>query len=235
MKILAIECSENPASCAVISDGRLVCESFAAVGLTHSRTLMPMVDAMLKNCDIDIADIDRLAVSVGPGSFTGLRIGIAAVKGIAAGIRADCVGISTLHAAAYGAKGLRGVICPVMDARCGQVYNALFYSDGATLTRLCDDRALMCSELEKELAALKNSDYAAEPIIFTGNGAELCMTEFGESIGAKLADAHIRSQRAAYVASLAEACQGITADELSPCYLRLPQAERELQKKNNGI
>ena len=86
MKILAIECSENPASCAVVEDGRLLCESFIGVGLTHSRTLMPMVDAMLKNADLSLGDIDRFAVTVGPGSFTGLRIGIAAVKGMAMGM-----------------------------------------------------------------------------------------------------------------------------------------------------
>lgn len=231
MKILAIECSENPASCAVVEDGRLLCESFIGVGLTHSRTLMPMVDAMLKNADLSLGDIDRFAVTVGPGSFTGLRIGIAAVKGMAMGTKREVVGISTLQAAAFGASMLKGIICPVMDARCQQVYNALFYCDGNRIERLCDDRALMCDELRDELLKLKEGRFAEADIWLTGNGAELCMGKFGEAVGAKMTPMHIRSQKALYVALLSQDEPPVSAARLLPSYLRLPQAERELKQR----
>lgn len=231
MKILAIECSENPASCAVVEDGRLLCESFIGVGLTHSRTLMPMVDAMLKNADLSLGDIDRFAVTVGPGSFTGLRIGIAAVKGMAMGTKRDVVGISTLQSAAFGASMLKGIICPVMDARCQQVYNALFYCDGNRIERLCEDRALMCDELRDELLKLKEGRFAEADIWLTGNGAELCMGKFGEAVGAKMAPMHVRSQKALYVALLSQDEPPVSAAELLPSYLRLPQAERELKQR----
>ena len=231
MKILAIECSENPASCAVVEDGRLLCESFIGVGLTHSRTLMPMVDAMLKNADLSLGDIDRFAVTVGPGSFTGLRIGIAAVKGMAMGMGKETVGVSTLQSAAFGASMLKGIICPVMDARCQQVYNALFYCDGNRIERLCEDRALMCDELRDELLRLKEGRFAESDIWLTGNGAELCMGKFGEEVGAKIAPMHIRSQKALYVALLSQNEPPVSAAELLPSYLRLPQAERELKQR----
>ena len=231
MKILAIECSENPASCAVVEDGRLLCESFIGVGLTHSRTLMPMVDAMLKNADLSLGDIDRFAVTVGPGSFTGLRIGIAAVKGMAMGTGKETVGVSTLQSAAFGASMLKGIICPVMDARCQQVYNALFYCDGNRIERLCEDRALMCDELRDELLRLKEGRFAEADIWLTGNGAELCMGKFGEEVGANIAPMHIRSQKALYVALLSQNEPPVSAAELLPSYLRLPQAERELKQR----
>ena len=112
---------------------------------------------MLKNADIDISTVDEFAVSVGPGSFTGLRIGISAVKGMAFGCDKPCVGVSTLHAAAYGMIANRGIICAVMDARCGQVYTATFFSDGEKLKRLCDDRAIMLEELVTDLKILNQT------------------------------------------------------------------------------
>lgn len=235
MKILAIECSEAPASCAVFDDesGLTLCESFASVGLTHSRTLMPMVGSMLKNAELDLKSIDRFAVSVGPGSFTGLRIGIAAVKGMALGTGKECVGVSTLHAAALGAVGLKGIICPVMDARCNQVYNALFYCDGASLRRICDDRALMIDELGRDLES-KAAEYAGEDIIVTGNAADLVMSRLKGVPNLKAAPRHVRSQRASYVAAISSGYESASGDKLLPTYLRLPQAERELKKRTQG-
>ena len=236
MRILAIECSENPASCAVIENGRLICESYISTGLTHSRTLMPMVEAMLKNAEIDLSTIERFAVTVGPGSFTGLRIGLASVKGMALGTGADCCGVSTLEAAAYGAQHIKGIICPVMDARCNQVYNALFYSNGESVKRMCEDRALMIEDLEKELDSLKSDEtYKDADIILTGNGAELCASKMSDKLEVKLAPMHVRSQRAFYAALLAESAQPVTAEQLSLSYLRLPQAERELKARTNNV
>ncbi len=191
-----------------------------------------MVEAMIKNAEIDLASIDRFAVTVGPGSFTGLRIGIAAVKGMALGTGKECCGVSTLEAAGYGAKMMKGIICPVMDARCNQVYNALFYSDGVSLKRLCEDRALMIDELEKELEQLKsNTQYKDADIILTGNGAELCAMRFSDKLLTKQAPMYVRSQRAYYTALLAENAEAVGAAQLNPSYLRLPQAERELKAR----
>ncbi len=227
MRILAVDCADKSASCAVIADGKIVASSFISAGLTHSRTLMPMINAMLCDSEQKLCDIDCFAVTVGPGSFTGLRIGIAAVKGMAYGTNKPCVGVSTLLCAALGAAHFEGIICAAMDARCNQVYNAIFRSDGSTVTRICEDRALMLSELESEL----RSDYANERIIFVGGGAELCYNKFGD-IGI-LAPEYNRVARAEYMANAVNESDFITSDELEPSYLRLPQAERELKSKLN--
>lgn len=227
MKILAVECADSAASCAVTENGRIVCESFVSAGLTHSRTLMPMIGSMLKNSEQSIEDMDRFAVTVGPGSFTGLRIGIAAVKGMAYACNKPCVGISTLYAAAMGVCGTQGTICAVMDARCNQVYNALFESDGEKITRLCGDRALMCGELEAELT----QKYDGKKIILVGGGAQLCYNMFGEKLGCAVAPEHNRVQRASLVGLAAQNAETVPADGLLPLYLRLPQAERELKAK----
>lgn len=230
MKILAVDCADKAASCAVVENGTRICESFVSAGLTHSRTLMPMVESMLQNSELTLGDIDLFAVTVGPGSFTGLRIGIAAVKGMAYGCGKQCVGVSTLHAIAMSAKDMTGLICAVMDARCNQVYNALFYSDGKTLTRLCDDRALMCDELEKELAEYKQKN-PNRNIILIGGGMNLCYNSFGERLGCIKVSDNISVQRAGEVAIAAKEYSAVKPQDLLPCYLRLPQAERELKAK----
>ncbi len=237
MRILAVECSDKPVSCALVEDGKIICESFLSIGATHSQTLQPMLKDMLKNADIDISAVDEFAVSVGPGSFTGLRIGISAVKGMAFGCNKQCVGVSTLHAAAYGMISNKGIICAVMDARCGQVYTATFYSDGESLTRLCDDRAIMLDELAEELKKLTASgDYAGETIYLVGRGNEMCYNKIkNEVLSVKLAPPHNCCQRASFVALVADEYEKITAHELLPSYLRLPQAERELKAKKEKI
>ncbi len=224
MKILAIDCADKSASCAVIADSKIIASSFISSGLTHSRTLMPAVNAMLENSEQKLSDIDCFAVTVGPGSFTGLRIGIAAVKGMAYGANKPCVGVSTLECAALGATQADGIICAAMDARCNQVYNALFRCEGGALTRLCEDRALMLEELKAEIC----KKYQNENIIFVGGGAELCHNKFGFGV---LAPEHCRVARAEFMANAVNEADFITADQLQPSYLRLPQAERELNSK----
>ena len=142
MKILAFESSAVSASVALIEDERLVAQSFQNCGLTHSRTLLPMVENLLANCGVSLADVDAIAVAHGPGSFTGVRIGVATVKGLALGADKPCLGVSTLEAMAWGARALGGDLCCVMDARAGQVYNALFTVEDGRVHRLCDDRAI---------------------------------------------------------------------------------------------
>lgn len=136
MKILALETSAKSVSCAVVEDGAPLASAYQCTGLTHSRTLLPMVDAMLKNADLTLDDINAIAIAAGPGSFTGLRIGIAAVKGLAWAADKPCLGVSTLEAMAQNAAHIDGLIVGAMDARRSQVYNAVFEAKGGELTRL---------------------------------------------------------------------------------------------------
>ncbi|MDO4608963.1 MAG: tRNA (adenosine(37)-N6)-threonylcarbamoyltransferase complex dimerization subunit type 1 TsaB [Clostridia bacterium] len=231
MKILSIECSASPASCAIIDDGKLRAISFINAKLTHSQTLMSMIIGTLDNSATRLADIDRIAVAVGPGSFTGLRIGISAVKGLAAPTDIPCVAVSTLDGMAEGFADRDCVVCAVMDARCNQFYNALFDISGGVITRLCEDRALLGSELKDELLKLnRNKD-----IIICGDGADLFYKTISEIEGVNLAPEHLKWQNATgvggYAYKNADTTDVISAEKLLPVYLRLPQAERELKQK----
>lgn len=229
MLILALDSSAAPASAALLEDGKILSEFYINTKQTHSQTLMPMVESVLKLTNKTLDDVTCMAVSAGPGSFTGVRIGVSCVKGISMTRNIPCAGVSTLRAMAENARQLTGIVCAVMDARCGQVYNALFRAEGGKLTRLCDDRALPIAELLEECKAF------TEPIYLVGDGAELCFKTF-EAIGAVLLQPQLRFQRASGVAMAAQEMlengQTVTPDALMPIYLRLPQAERELKAKN---
>lgn len=231
MKILAIDTSAVAASAAVEEDDKILCESFTNVGLQHSRTLMPMIDSMLEYTGIKLTDISFFAVSKGPGSFTGIRIGLSAVKGMAAALDIPCVGVSTLEALAYNFGEIcQGILCPVMDARCSQVYNALFESDGNSFSRLCEDRAVSVEKLREEIKKLKKSIY------LVGDGAELCYNAWkGQIERLFIAPPNLRFQRASSVAQAAkEAFQkgkATDAGALMPSYLRPPQAVRNLKNQ----
>lgn len=233
MKILSLECSATPCSAAVIEDGRVLASGFVNVKMTHSQTLMPMVESVLSSALIDIDDIDGFAISAGPGSFTGVRIGISAVKGMAAAKKIPCVGVSTLMAMAYNYSDTDCIICAVMDARCNQVYNAIFEISGGVITRLCDDRALLCSELSQEIE--KISQTSEKPIIIVGDGTEVFYPFAQNFLKVQKAAEPRKYQNAIGVgfAALADFENGNTLrpEELLPVYLRLPQAERELKLK----
>lgn len=229
MLILGIDSSASAASAALVENGRLLGESYVNTKQTHSQTLLPMVETLLRSLQRSCKDLDALAVSHGPGSFTGVRIGVSCVKGIAFPNSTPCVGISTLEAIAYGGLTWEGaVLCAVMDARCGQVYNALFRANQGRLQRITEDRALSIEQLGEECRGFQ------EPVLLLGDGAELCYKTF-QTWGAQLAPENVRFQRASSVALLGEeaAQQGktVTASGLAPVYLRLPQAERELKKR----
>ena len=147
MRILAFESSAKAASVALLEDGVLAAERFVNNGKTHSATLMPMAEGLLRDCGTDPAELDYIAVAKGPGSFTGVRIGVSAAKGLGWAAEKPLLGVSTLEAMAFQMRHLSGVICPVMDARRAQVYNALFRSDGRALTRLTEDRAISLEDL----------------------------------------------------------------------------------------
>lgn len=236
MKLLSIDTSAAPASCALTCDGELLAESYVHVKLTHSETLLPMVESMLHAAKCTMQEVDAFAVSAGPGSFTGVRIGVAAVKGMAFAGDKPCVAVSTLEAMAQPLSFTNGLICAAMDARCNQVYNALFRSDGRTVERLCPDRALLLEELNSELVALSSGEYKGLPIYFVGDGARLAYDAMGAFETKLLLPDSYRYQRASGVAAVAQrmfaAGQTIRAESLMPTYLRLPQAERELKAKN---
>ena len=225
MKILALETTAKAASCAVLSDGAPLATAWQATGLTHSRTLLPMVEDMLKNSELHLQDMDAIAVAAGPGSFTGLRIGIAAVKGLAWAAEKPCVSVSTLEAMAWPLAHLNGIIVCAMDARRQQIYNAVFLAEGGTLTRLREDRAISLQEAAEDLRDFDG------PMWIVGDGAALChgyLTAAG--IECTLAPAHLRLQSAAGVGMAAEKLLpegAVSAQDLAPVYLRLSQAERE--------
>ena len=232
MKILALESSAKAASCAVLSDGELLASAWQATGLTHSRTLLPMAEDMLKNSELTLEDMDVVAVAAGPGSFTGLRIGIAAVKGLTWAAEKPCIPVSTLEAMAWPLAHLEGNIVCAMDARRQQIYNAVFLAEGGELKRLREDRAVSLEEAAADLSKLDG------PMTVVGDGAGLCcdfLTERG--IGCRLAPVHLRLQSAAGVALAAWRRPGetVSAQELAPVYLRLSQAERERLAKGESI
>lgn len=233
MKLLAIDSSASPASAAIAEDGRLLAEFFLHTGLTHSQTLMPMIDSVLKLSGLSIEDLGLIAVTKGPGSFTGVRIGVASAKGLAMPYRIPCLGVSALEAIAYNFYGDPDdkIICACMDARCGQVYNAMFEIRNGEVLRLTPDRTIPISELLLEAENFEGALYLA------GDGAELCHESFSQ-FGAMLVPEQQRYQRAFSVALAAkihfEAGESQTASELQPLYLQLPQAQRELNQRKNG-
>lgn len=225
--ILGIDSSAVTAGCALYENGKIIAEQFLNNGHTHSETMLPMVESMLNNAGVTLADLDCIAVTAGPGSFTGLRIGIAAVKGMAVGAKKPCIAVSTLEAVAYNFMGFDCVVCACMDARCGQVYNALFKAEGGIVSRLCEDRAIRAEELSRELSGIDGK------IILAGDGAEL-MDNFTEH-KYELAPYPLRYQRGSGVCFAAVGRNTISAAALMPTYLRLPQAERErLSREKNG-
>lgn len=234
MKILVMDSSAVSASVAISNDTAILGEFYTNTGLTHSQTLMPMCEALLKNTQTSLDDIDAFAVCKGPGSFTGLRIGIASVKGMAMALDKPCVAVSTLECIAYGGVNLDGIICAVMDARCNQVYNALFRCKDGELERICDDRAIAISELEQELADVN------EKIYLLGDGAYITKQNLSDDKYILPASNNVY-QRASSLALLAERKfknnDIVSPEQLMPTYLRLPQAERELNNKklNGGI
>ena len=229
MKILALETSAKAVSAAVSEDGKILCSGYQDTGLTHSRTLMPIVEHILKNTGLTVADMDAIAVAAGPGSCTGIRIGVAAAKGLAFAADKPAVGVSTLAAMARNVAFCDGLVICAMDARRQQVYNALFEAKDGQLTRLTPDRAIALEELAEEL----RSDPRPKTVV--GDGAKLCLAHLtAAGIPCRLAPAHLVMQNAMSVALEAEAMAAkgklVSAQALEPVYLRPAQADRLRQK-----
>lgn len=226
MLILAFETSAKAASVALLEDEKLLGESYQNSGLTHSVTLLKMAEDTLENCGKKVEEVTAVAAASGPGSFTGIRIGVSAAKGFAWGRDIPCLGVSTLEAMATGVFLEDGILCPVMDARRSQVYNALFLAKGEERIRITKDRAISLSDLEKDLQKQEKN------IFLVGDGANLCYNTLGDFGGKlRLLPEYCRQQRAVGVARTARkmllAGETPSGAEMVPNYLRLSQAERE--------
>ena len=231
MYTLGIDSTATTASAAVLRDGVCVAAASISAGLTHSETLLPLISQMLDGAKIKAHQLDLIACTVGPGSFTGVRIGVSIAKGLAFGTNIPCAAVSALEALAENAACLGAllpdgiIICPVMDARRSQTYNALFTLKDGVLKRLYEDRIIMLDKLREELAALN------APVVFTGDGYELAMRTIQLDRIFPFPDIY-RRQNAACAALIGERqyrnnVNIHTADTLSPLYLRASQAERE--------
>ena len=232
MKILAFETSAKAASVALMEKGKLLGEAYQNTGLTHSQTLMVMAEDLLKTCNLTPKDVEAVAVAAGPGSFTGVRIGVAAAKGFAWGGELPCYGVSTLEAMARNLGAYQGYVVPAMDARRSQVYTAIFYVEKGTFTRVAEDMAISLEELKEKI---KNFQ---EPVFLVGDGALLCYNTLLEEVpGLVLPPEHRMHQRAAGVALAAQVMMDAgepgNGAELTPNYIRLSQAERERASREN--
>ena len=229
MLTLAFESSAKAASVALCDGERLISQYTQCSALTHSRTLLPMAEDMLKNAELTLKDVELIAVAHGPGSFTGIRIGVSAVKGLAWALEAPCVGVSTLEAMAWHGLAAGGLICPVMDARRAQVYNALFEIADGKPVRLTKDRAISLAELADELKTLGREAF------LVGDGAAITEKFLREAgIPCRVAPENLVWQSAWGVAMAAKDKTPGTADDLLPVYLRLAQAERERQERKRN-
>lgn len=235
MKILGLESSATSASVSVVEDGKVIALETSNTGLTHSQTLMPMVENTLKKADVTINDIDFLAISNGPGSFTGVRIGVSAVKGICDPLNKKCVGVSTLEAIAKPLENTGVIAVAAMDARCNQVYCALFDCLNGEMKRLTEDEAITIDELTVRLKT------QGKQLVLIGDGANVCYKKMKDVLeNISIASPVIRYQGASSVALIAEELilkdenNAIYSSELEPKYLRLSQAERELKKKQEN-
>ena len=234
MKILAFDTSAKTASVAVCDGGNILGVSNIDNGLTQSELVLPMAEALLSQLKVSFADVELYAVTVGPGSFTGVRIGVSTVKGLAFGRDIPCAPVSTLEALAENAAGLTGLIVPCMDARRGQFYTATFAATVDGISRMTPDRAISAEELAEELRSYEGDIY------ITGDGYDVAH-KLLTSLGVKLATTPylLRSQNAVSIARVAERmhAQGLCVSErdLAPSYLRLPQAERERLERENKI
>lgn len=238
MKILAIDSSSKTASAAVVQDGNPISSFFINAGLTHSQTLAPMIDSVLKYANLSADEIDCYAVTVGPGSFTGLRIGLATIKGLAFVNDKPCVAVSSLEALAHNFQEENGIICACMDARRDQCYNAIFKCENGVISRLTPDRATTFDELVEDLIKITKETNSKEKVSFFGDGAIICynnINTFNLENKIKLSSPRCRYIDASVVADLAalnyKAGKAKSVHEICLNYLRLPQAERLLRER----
>ena len=235
MIILALDSTAEVCSVAVCEDNKPLSEITVNTGNTHSQTLLPAVEQALRLAELTLDDVDAFACSVGPGSFTGVRIGVATVKGLAYSKNKPCIAISTLEALARNLGDRDGIICPVMNARRNQVYNALFECKNGAVCRICPDRAISIAELDDELSAY------TQPVYLCGDGYDITLKGAVNTAFAPVFErSRLQSAYSVALCALDKYARGeaVTDAELVPVYLRPSQAERErlertsLQNKN---
>ena len=218
MKILAVDSSAKSASVAILENEKVLGEFYINTGFTHSQTLVPMIEHLLNETKTSVDEIDVFAANNGPGSFTGIRIGVAAVKGLALKNNVPCVGVSTLECIANNLLSLECIVCAVMDARCNQVYNANFRVNNNQIVRLCEDRAIPIENLFKELSAFN------EKIVLVGDGASLCYNNGEKLKNVFIANECLLYQTARNVADIARkkfaVGSFVSARDFAPTYLR---------------
>ncbi|MGN0529253.1 MAG: tRNA (adenosine(37)-N6)-threonylcarbamoyltransferase complex dimerization subunit type 1 TsaB [Eubacterium sp.] len=219
--LLSLDSSAVTASVALTDGEKILNNEFVNSGLTHSETLMPIVKRVMNG--YDYSDLDAIAVNVGPGSFTGIRIGVAAAKGIAFVNNTPCISVSTLESIAYNFIDTDCIVCAVMDARRMQFYNALFRVSGKSVERICDDRAISVEDLSRDIAKY-------DKVIVAGDGAKLCCENLSTD-NFVIAGENLVYQNALGVARAAENKKTVSHSKLVPVYLRPSQAERELKLK----
>lgn len=225
MLVLAIDTTTSMCSAALAEEGRLLAELSTNIANTHSQRLLPIIDTLFRETDLKPDDLDLLAVSRGPGSFTGLRIGIATVKGLGLALDIPVAGFSSLHVLAHNFGG-SGLVCPVLNARRDQVYTGLFRIGKGSPEEIISGRAVAVPALLEDLSRYK------ETIWFCGDGVDLVIASAGEFLeDPRPVPLHLQGNRAAALADLALKAQSIPIDQLTPLYLRESQAEILLRRK----
>ncbi len=230
MRILAVDTSSSVASCAIVDGEKLISERILNNKLTHSQTFMPMIASALAESELKAEDIDVFAAVNGPGSFTGLRIGVSAVKALAHAVNKPCAAISTLEAMAYNIMFTEYLIAPIMDARRGEVYNAIYRFEDNKLVTVIEPRAVSVDECCEDI--LKTG----KKTVFLGDGLPVYKNGIVKKLGgmAIAAPAHLNAQMAGSAAVLAKEKELIPYQVLAPVYLRKSQAEREYEKRMKG-
>lgn len=234
MKILALESSGLVASVAVMEDQKMIGEFTTNFKKTHSQTLLPMLDELIKTLDMELSDIDAIAVSKGPGSFTGLRIGSATAKGLGLALNKPLIPVPTVDALAYNLCGSAHLICPMMDARRQQVYTGMYAFENGHFKVVLPQRAVPVEEIIDEI------NQRGRSVIFLGDGVPVYKTLIESSVKTEyqFAPAHLAYQRAGALGALAQIYYSEgkieSASAHRPDYLRVSQAERELMEKDHS-
>ncbi len=231
MKVLAIDSSGLVASVAIVSDNEMIAEYTVNYKKTHSQTLMPMINEIVEMTKTDLKELDGIAISKGPGSFTGLKIGAATAKGLGLVLDIPIIAIPTVDGIAYNLYKTKGIICPIMDARRNQAYTGLYKWINDEFTVLSEQKVAKIEELVKEINELN------EEVIFLGDGVEIFKNQLKELVNVpySYAPSHLSKQRAGAIGALGieymKKGETIHADNFAPSYLRKSQAERELADK----
>lgn len=236
MNILAFDTASSTGAVAIMIDGRVVAHTQLNIGLTHSEQLLPTIHQLMQMTGTDVSSLDALAITSGPGSFTGLRIGFSTAKGMALGLKKPLIPISTLDVLAQNGAGIEGLIVPIMNARRQQVYTAVYHSDGHQITRKSDYQAIAMTDLLNEIQSLSEP----QAVYFTGDGVDVFSKEIVDQLGEKaiLAEGCRKYVCADTLALLAEECIDVWKDlhgmRVEPMYLRESEAVVKWREQHPG-